>query len=396
MVRTLVLGNGVTALGVLRTLRRAGIPAFIYDANPGIESQSRWYRPALLREVPNRADRLADVLSCVELEEAVLIPCSDDWARQISDLLPELAERFMASIAPTAAIETLVDKALLAQRLDALGVPHPDTLRIHDTDVLDSVPSDRLSQFFLKPRESQRFFSRFGVKAVRFSTPEEGRRRVAEFQEAGFELLLQEYVPGPASSHYFIDGFVDREGALTGALARRRLRMHPRDFGNSSLMVTVPLVEVDPALAALGSIFRDLEFRGIFSAEFKRDDRDGAFKLIEVNCRAWWYVEYAARSGVDVCAMAYRDALGKAVSPSFDYRVGVRLVYPYYDFFACREDPSVGGHPSIPPGFRAWLGAQNPLFNWSDPRPAVPALRSLAGRLVRFPFRGSFTGTRPS
>jgi len=54
----------------------------------------------------------------------------------------------------------------------------------------------------------------------------------------------------------------------------------------------------------------------VFSAEFKFDERDGLFKILEVNARPWWYVDFAARCGVDVCRMAYRDALATRSSLS--------------------------------------------------------------------------------
>ena len=78
-----------------------------------------------------------------------------------------------------------------------------------------------------------------------------------------------------------------------------------------------------------------LEYRGTFSAEFKRDERDGVWKLLEVNCRQWWYVGFAASCGVNVTRMTYRDALGLPVGPVDRYRIGVRCVHPYYDWQAC-------------------------------------------------------------
>ena len=74
----------------------------------------------------------------------------------------------------------------------------------------------------------------------------------------------------------------------------------------------------------------------MFSAEFKLDPRDGRFKLLEVNTRPWWYVDFAARCGVDVCTMAYRDALGEGVDTVESYRTGVVCVYPYMDLSACQ------------------------------------------------------------
>ena len=33
---------------------------------------------------------------------------------------------------------------------------------------------------------------------------------------------------------------------------------------------------------------KKIQFNGLFDAEFKKDPRDGNFKLIEINARSWW------------------------------------------------------------------------------------------------------------
>jgi len=202
--------------------------------------------------------------------------------------------------------------------------------------------------------------------------------RLAECIDAGFEMMLQEYIPGPPSNHYFIDGFVDRFGVVRALFARQRLRMSPPDFGNSTLMVSVPLSDTDNASAALRTLFADIDYRGIFSAEFKRDPRDGVFNLIEVNARPWWYVEFAARCGVNVCKLAIGDALGEPVETISEYEVGRRCVFPYYDLQAVRAEFSAG-RLGLMGWARSWLGAYQPVFRWSDPLPAVGEVAALIG-----------------
>ena len=112
--------------------------------------------------------------------------------------------------------------------------------------------------------------------------------------------------------------------------------MHPPDFGNSTHMISVPLSEVEPAAQSLRAILAAIQYRGIFSAEFKLDARDGIFKILEINARVWVFVEFAGRCGVDVCTMAYRDALGLPITDFPVYRSGVRLVSPYVDLTSAR------------------------------------------------------------
>jgi predicted ATP-grasp superfamily ATP-dependent carboligase len=137
------------------------------------------------------------------------------------------------------------------------------------------------------------------------------------------------------------------------------------------------------AVESVSSVLAHLEYRGIFSAEFKRDPRDGLFKLLEINARPWWYIEYAERCGVDVCTMAYRDALGEPVPDVRDFKVGARFVYSYHDYFACREAWRAG-EVTLAQWAGSWIGAQQPLFNWTDPWPAlVEAWTPLGGRVTR-------------
>jgi predicted ATP-grasp superfamily ATP-dependent carboligase len=158
--------------------------------------------------------------------------------------------------------------------------------------------------------------------------------------------------------------------------------MSPPDFGNSTLMVSVPMGDTGTASDTLKSLFADIAYRGIFSAEFKRDDRDGTFNLIEVNARPWWYVEFAARCGVNVCELAVRDALGEAVPTVSTYAVGRRCVFPYYDLHAVRAEVSAGRLGLL--GWAlSWVGPFQPVFRWSDPLPALGETLKLIGARIR-------------
>jgi predicted ATP-grasp superfamily ATP-dependent carboligase len=202
--------------------------------------------------------------------------------------------------------------------------------------------------------------------------------------------MLQEYVPGPPSNHYFLDGFAGEGGEILALLVRRRLRMYPTDFGNSTFMVSVPPDEAAEAAASLRHLLGSLGYRGMFSAEFKRDERDGTFRILEVNARPWWYVEFAARAGMDVVRLAYRAALGLPLDPPKRYQVGRTMIYPYYDHPACRA--LVPGRVAAARRFLADLvRADQAVFSWDDP---VPALRDWTRHAQGFVAR-RLLGRRP-
>jgi predicted ATP-grasp superfamily ATP-dependent carboligase len=67
-------------------------------------------------------------------------------------------------------------------------------------------------------------------------------------------------------------------------------------------------------------IARRMGLRGIVSAEFKRDPRDGRFRFLEINGRSMVYNGLLRRAGLDLAALAWCDHMGKgrpAVGPDW-------------------------------------------------------------------------------
>ncbi len=369
----IVLGGGVTVAAVLILLARAGIPSYAVCPPSDFVRRSRWYRrlPSVRNPTP---ENLAELLEKLTIERAVLMPCSDDWLTAVAALPSGLAERFPSSGPTACSIEVLVDKWRFAQLLDEEAVPHPRTHLIGSLAELATLPPAEFRGAILKPLSSVDFSSKYGVKGFVVESQNEALRLMADLE---FPIMLQEFIPGPPTAGYFLDGFVDRNGRVCGLLARQRLRMSPPKLGNSTLMVSVPMSEVAAAEESLRRLLGRMQYRGTFSAEFKRDERDGQFKLFEINARPWWYIEFAARCGVDVCSMAYQDALGQPVQVVKEYEVGRRCVFFVNDIRAWREQRKDGPGESLWSWTRPWFGADGTPFHWNDPWPAVAYARRL-------------------
>ena len=370
----IVLGNGVTALGVLRAFARQGIPTFVHPDSSEDLRLSRWYSPLLQkgREHPHQppsASALADVLRRSGLEHAFLCAVSDQWQRIVAEFSEAEDPRFISVVPSRATLDALQDKAAFALLLQRLGVPMPATRLISTNDGVELPPAHD-TFYFLKPTDSQSFHARFGVKGFRVRSQAEARTRLDEILAAKLCVVLQEYIPGSFTEHHFVDGYVDRTGAIKALFARRRVRIYPPDFGNSTSMISIPLHEVSGAVDSVRRVFDAVHYRGIFSAEFKRDPRDGLFKLLEINTRPWWFIDFAVRCRVDICRMAYDDAHGETVQAVNDYKVGAACIYPYYDFFAVQ--------PLLRAGALTWarwavelMRAYQPVGCWDDPLPGI-------------------------
>ena len=360
------MGGGVTLTAVLRLLHRASIPAFAVTPEADFSHCSRWHR-ALPGSEQLRPEGLARWLDNLELDCAVLLPCADDWLAATAALPTQIAQRFPSSVASSSVIQTFVDKWEFARLLQKERLPHPRTHLLNSREELESLPESAFDLSILKPLSSVAFSLQHGVKGFLIHDRAEAR---SAMQQVPFPIMLQEFIPGPPNAGYFVEGFIDHHGRTCALFARRRLRMYPLPLGNSTFMQSVPLDEVAGAVAPLQYLLESVSYRGVFSAEFKYDERDGFFKLLEINARPWWYVEVPARAGIDICRMAYLDALEMEVAPVLTYQAGDRFGYPFGDLRAWRELQK-SEDASFISWLRSWRGASVTPFAWNDPMPAL-------------------------
>jgi predicted ATP-grasp superfamily ATP-dependent carboligase len=133
----------------------------------------------------------------------------------------------------------------------------------------------------------------------------------------------------------------------------------------------------------LTAFLQSLEYRGIFSAEFVRDERDGLLKLIEVNTRAWAYIQFAWECGVNIADMYYRDALNLDIEPVSAVRTGIGLVVMPNDFAAVRAERK-SGTTTYRRAISEWLAARSALYSRGDSAPLITRwFEVIAGRFRR-------------
>jgi predicted ATP-grasp superfamily ATP-dependent carboligase len=251
----LAFGSGLTALGVLRSLHGSGISVYSVCPPTDLAAKSRWYRrvPGQYGACPEPS-QLEQFLKELPIRHAVLVPCSDDWARAISNLPEELRKSFPASVAESKVIETMTDKWRFANFIECLDISRPRTVQVESMNHLESLPEEIFEGTFIKPIDSQEFARYHHVKAYRIRDKQhslEIMRKVLNEGGSGFPIMLQEFIPGDASSYYLVDGFVDRRGETQALIARRRLSQYPPHFGNSARSQTIPLQAVASAVESL-------------------------------------------------------------------------------------------------------------------------------------------------
>jgi len=194
-------------------------------------------------------------------------------------------------------------------------------------------------------------------------------------------VLVQSVIPGPNTNHYALSVYVSRTGEPLAIFASRKVRQFPVDFGVGTLLESCRCEDV----VDLGlKLFNGIGFRGIGELEFKKDERDGRLKMIEVNPRLWEQNSLATRCGANFPLIEYLDLTGQAPAPQTSYRQGVFWLNEGQDFMAFWTYHK-RGELSVASWLRSVARARSfSTFAWNDPMPFLSAFDNGA-EVLRLP-----------
>jgi predicted ATP-grasp superfamily ATP-dependent carboligase len=395
-VAAVVLGHGINALGVVRSLGRHGIPVFVADpAAQDIAYRSRYARHA---SIPGYADPEAQVAALLDLadrlgDRPMLVPTSDRALRLLVRFRDRLRAGFRFRLADDTAIRTVLDKGEFSRFTREHDLPAPAghvPRTLAETEALARTISYPV---VLKPTLSFAW-ERHGRGVERARSPEELLRHWTA--RSGDALLIQEMIEGGDDQHFSFCVYRDAAGRELAAILVNKIRVFPVGGGAGTFLRVVR----DDAMEEIGRFVLDrLGFVGAASVCFKKDAKSGRPLMHEINGRLpQWHGVFQA-CGVDLPRLIYRDVMGETVAPSPMCPAGTSFVLFESDVLA------LGGYRrSRQWSLWRWLGSYRGLggiaeFAWDDRKPFYfvmrRMLRAVGRRLVRVvaPPRGAVPAT---
>ena len=301
----------VNGLGAIRSLGRAGVPVIALDHRASaLGFRSRYCLGLRCPHPDDEEERFVEFL--VELGDALgspapIFPTHDEGLRAVARGRDKLGDRYLYPFPSWEALAPIQSKRGQLQAAGAAGIAVPQTRHPRSEEDARAVAEELGYPVLVKPSEPVGFRRRFGRQAFRCETADDVDR--AYGQAVDFEPMVQELIPGGDEELYTLGSYLDEGGEALGLFSGRKLLQSPPGIGTCRLGEARWVQEVvDQGLALL----RELRFHGLSQVEFKRDPRDGRFKLMEVNPRLWQWHSLAAACGVDFPRIAYDDLLGRA------------------------------------------------------------------------------------
>ena len=166
-------------------------------------------------------------------------------------------------------------------------------------------------------------------KGLRYANNEEELKRyyyeisecVAETGASNYESpIIQEYIPG-----FIHDACtLTINGKVINILTQRRNIMYPIYGGVGAVNVTTH----DQKLSSIArKLLEALKWHGPAQIEFKYDERDKQYKIIEINPKLWGTLDLSIKVGMDFPLMIRNILLGEDVETNKNYPEGVRYKF---------------------------------------------------------------------
>jgi D-aspartate ligase len=302
----------VNGLAAIRSLGRAGAPVLALDHRPSALGFRSRYAQARICPDPQDEGAFVDFLATLgkELEAPVpVFPTHDEPLNAIARA--GLGEPFRFPFPPWEVLARIQSKRAQLEAAEAVGIAVPRTIVPGSATEARAAADELGYPVLVKPSSTEGFKRRFGRQAFRCETADEAAQAYADAEE--YEPLVQEVVPGGDGTLFTLGSYLAADGEPLGLFCGRKLRQTPPGVGTCRVGEAVWDEEVvEQGLRLL----KTLGHVGLSQVELKRDARDGALRLMEVNPRLWQWHGLAAACGVDVTRIAYEDLTGARPAPA--------------------------------------------------------------------------------
>ncbi len=310
--------EGDAAVAVARTLGRLGIRVYLIaqEGVPSPDWSSRYWANRIRWDFSRSEEELVsfllDVGATIRADHgtsAILFTLSDWIAIFIERNSDALREQFVFPQPERPVIRTLLNKWEMHLLAQEHHIPTPAAAHPASFDEIDEFLARTDFPILIKAAE------KYVGDPPRTRMIRSRQELVEEVGDRGaggepLNLVLQEYIPGDIDSVWMCNGYFgadpDRDVTFTGKKLRQLSAA-----GIATLAICVPNETVD---AQTRRLMRGVGYRGCVGIGWRYDDRDGRYKLLDVNARlSGVFRLFEGTNEMDIARICYLDLTGQEV-----------------------------------------------------------------------------------
>jgi D-aspartate ligase len=357
------------ALGIARSAGRLGIPVYrLSRERRAPASFSRYSRGWMSINEDATAGEILDVLHQLghQIGRALLIPIDDAGSVFVDEHADELDSVFAFPRQPKGLARALASKKEMYELCTQHGIPTPASVFPEsETDVSDHAQQTTFPTVLKCINSADAPASSPHVAIV--ENREELLKTYRLMESPGLNnVMLQEYVPGGPETVWMFNGYFDDRSACKVGFTGKKIRQSPPYTGVTTLGVCLPNEAVEEATVRL---MMAVGYRGILDIGYRFDERDGQYKLLDVNPRiGGTFRLFVSGNGIDVLRAMYLDLTGQQV-PETSPIDGRRWVVEPWDLMSAIRYRR-RGDITLAAWARSFRGVrEDAWFARDDPRP---------------------------
>jgi predicted ATP-grasp superfamily ATP-dependent carboligase len=310
-----VFHHGV--LGIARSLGRLGIPVHRVGRERRAPADASRYI-ASWRTIPVTATDAQTLQVLIdlgrEIGRPILVPADDAACVFADDHAEELDGDFLMPRQPIGLVRALSSKRGMYELCQEHGIPTPPSVFPEsEEDVLEHA---RQSSFPIVLKCINAADAPLSAPRVLIAQDsEELTTGYRQMQTPGMSnVMLQEYVPGTPETVWMFNGYFDERSECKVGFTGKKIRQSPPYTGATTLGVCLPNQTVKETTERF---MRSIGYRGILDIGYRFDERDGLYKLLDVNPRiGGTFRLFVGENGLDVLRAMHLDLTGRDVPPT--------------------------------------------------------------------------------
>lgn len=275
--------------------------------------------------------------------------CADVYAQVISEIQNDLPENCVTLYIQPDLRDKLESKLSFYEMCDKYGIPYPKTFVVRPSEWEQGVAEADLTEekigfkypIIVKPSMSSTYWEHpfdHMKKVYTAQDPAEAAHILGLIFGAGYpdEVLLQDMVVGEDCNMNVLTAYCNRNCKVKLiCFGREGLEEHtPTALGNPCAIITQPNPELQQLIK---NFLEEIHFTGFANFDIKRDDRDGSYKVFEVNLRQGRTNYHVTAAGHNLARFVvedrvYKRDLGECVENTnevFWHSVPRKVVYDY-------------------------------------------------------------------
>ena len=302
------------ALAIARTLGRLGAPVYGYGSGISAVCASRYLKrrfagPGEDASPAAVVERLIEIAQTLGTR-AVLIPTNDETALLTARYSAALAPWYTFAEQTAETVATLCSKKWMYALAKRVGAPTPESYFPESrADLLRFLDTARLP-VMLKGIHGKSLQQRAGRRMYMAETAEELIRLYDALEDPESpNLMVQEYIPGSDRAVWMFNGYFDRNGNCLAAFTGKKLHQFPVHRG----LTCMGVCQGNEAVESMArKLLTAVGYRGAVDIDFLFDERDGSYKVIDINPRVGaTFRLFVDADGMDVVRALYLDLTGQ-------------------------------------------------------------------------------------